>query len=242
MKRQSVIRIQELKKTYQIGDQEIHALRGVNLEMEEGDFTAIMGPSGSGKSSMMNVIGCLDKPSSGEFYLDGHPISEASDDELAAIRNRKIGFVFQNFNLLPRTSAVENVELPLLYAGIPAKERRERAIRALESVGLGQRLHNKPNELSGGQQQRVSIARALVNDPVILLADEPTGALDTKTSIEIMGIFQKLNEEGKTIILVTHEPDISEYAKRVVMFRDGQIVSNESVSHRRSAKLEEVEL
>ncbi|MED3501396.1 MULTISPECIES: ABC transporter ATP-binding protein [Brevibacillus] len=235
-----VIQIEGLKKQYQIGDQEILALRGVSLTIEEGDFVAIMGPSGSGKSSMMNVIGCLDKPTAGEFYLDGHPVSEAHDDELAEIRNQKIGFVFQNFNLLPRTTAVENVELPLLYGGTPAKERRERAIRALTSVGLAERLNNKPNELSGGQQQRVSIARALVNDPVILLADEPTGALDTKTSEEIMGIFQRLNDEGKTVILVTHEPDIAEYAKRIVRFRDGQIIANEVVKERRRAWAEEV--
>ncbi|EJL40297.1 macrolide ABC transporter ATP-binding protein [Brevibacillus agri] len=235
-----VIQIEGLKKQYQIGDQEILALRGVSLTIEEGDFVAIMGPSGSGKSSMMNVIGCLDKPTAGEFYLDGHPVSEAHDDELAEIRNQKIGFVFQNFNLLPRTTAVENVELPLLYGGTPAKERRERAIRALTSVGLAERLNNKPNELSGGQQQRVSIARALVNDPVILLADEPTGALDTRTSEEIMGIFQRLNDEGKTVILVTHEPDIAEYAKRIVRFRDGQIIANEVVKERRRAWAEEV--
>lgn len=228
-----VIQMEELRKRYQIGDQEIQALRGVSLSIETGDFVAIMGPSGSGKSSMMNVIGCLDKPTSGEFYLDGYPVSQAHDDELAEIRNQKIGFVFQNFNLLPRTTAVENVELPMLYAGKSAKERRERAIRALIEVGLEERLYNKPNELSGGQQQRVSIARALVNDPVILLADEPTGALDTKTSEEIMGIFQQLNDAGKTVILVTHEPDIAEYAKRIVRFRDGQIVSNEVVEERR---------
>ncbi|WP_432776454.1 ABC transporter ATP-binding protein [Brevibacillus gelatini] len=235
-----VIQIEDLKKQYQIGDQEIYALRGVSLTIEEGDFVAIMGPSGSGKSSMMNVIGCLDKPTSGEFFLDGYPVSEAHDDELAEIRNQKIGFVFQNFHLLPRTTAVENVELPMLYGGTPAKERRERAIRALVSVGLAERLYNKPNELSGGQQQRVSIARALVNDPVILLADEPTGALDTKTSEEIMGIFQRLNDEGKTVILVTHEPDIAEYAKRIVRFRDGQIIADEVVKERRRAWAEEV--
>ncbi|MFD2370217.1 ABC transporter ATP-binding protein [Brevibacillus sp. GCM10020057] len=234
-----VIVIEDLKKLYRIGDQEIHALRGVSLTIDEGDFVAIMGPSGSGKSSMMNVIGCLDKPTSGEFYLDGQPVSQAHDDELAEIRNRKIGFVFQNFNLLPRTTAVENVELPLLYGGVPAKERRERAVQALIDVGLQERLNNKPNELSGGQQQRVSIARALVNNPVILLADEPTGALDTRTSEEIMGIFQQLNDAGKTVILVTHEPDIADYAKRIVRFRDGQIVSNEVVSNRRRAHGEE---
>lgn len=235
-----VIQIESLKKQYQIGDQEIQALRGVSLTIEEGDFVAIMGPSGSGKSSMMNVIGCLDKPTSGEFYLDGFPVSEAHDDELAEIRNQKIGFVFQNFNLLPRTTAVENVELPLLYGGVSAKERRQRAVQALISVGLAERLSNKPNELSGGQQQRVSIARALVNDPVILLADEPTGALDTKTSEEIMGIFQQLNDAGKTVILVTHEPDIAEYAKRIVRFRDGQIIANELVAERRRVLSEEV--
>ncbi|BCJ87546.1 macrolide ABC transporter ATP-binding protein [Effusibacillus dendaii] len=234
-----MVRIENMRKTYQIGDQEIHALRGVNLNIEEGDFVAIMGSSGSGKSTMMNMIGGLDKPSSGEFYLDGYPISMAHGDERAIIRNRKIGFVFQNVNLLPRTSAVENVELPLLYAGISAKERRKKAVRALEGVGLGEHLNNKPNELSGGQQQRVSIARALVNNPVILLADEPTGALDTKTSIEIMSIFQQLNDAGKTVILVTHEPDIAEYAKRIVRFRDGEVISNEVVSQRRMAKLEE---
>lgn len=233
-----VIQIEELRKQYVIGDQEIYALRGVSLSIEEGDFVAIMGPSGSGKSSMMNVIGCLDKPTSGEFFLDGYPVSQAHDDELAVIRNQKIGFVFQNFNLLPRTTAVENVELPLLYGGTPARERREKAIRALTSVGLAERLNNKPNELSGGQQQRVSIARALVNDPVILLADEPTGALDTKTSEEIMGIFQKLNDAGKTVILVTHEPDIAECAKRIVRFRDGQIISDEVVEDRRRVSME----
>ncbi|NRR22511.1 ABC transporter ATP-binding protein [Brevibacillus sp. MS2.2] len=233
-----VIQIEELRKQYVIGDQEIYALRGVSLSIEEGDFVAIMGPSGSGKSSMMNVIGCLDKPTSGEFYLDGYPVSQAHDDELAVIRNQKIGFVFQNFNLLPRTTAVENVELPLLYGGTSARERRVRAIRALTSVGLAERLNNKPNELSGGQQQRVSIARALVNDPVILLADEPTGALDTKTSEEIMGIFQKLNDAGKTVILVTHEPDIAEYAKRIVRFRDGQIIADEVVEDRRGVSME----
>ncbi|TQR38888.1 ABC transporter ATP-binding protein [Brevibacillus brevis] len=233
-----VIQIEELRKQYVIGDQEIYALRGVSLSIEEGDFVAIMGLSGSGKSSMMNVIGCLDKPTSGEFFLDGYPVSLAHDDELAVIRNQKIGFVFQNFNLLPRTTAVENVELPLLYGGAPARERREKAIRALTSVGLAERLNNKPNELSGGQQQRVSIARALVNDPVILLADEPTGALDTKTSEEIMGIFQKLNDAGKTVILVTHEPDIAEYAKRIVRFRDGQIIADEVVEDRRRASME----
>ncbi|MBG9786542.1 ATP-binding cassette domain-containing protein [Brevibacillus laterosporus] len=238
----AVIRITDVKKKYVIGDQEIHALRGVNLVIQKGDFVAIMGPSGSGKSTMMNMIGCLDQPSSGTFYLDDYPVSEAADEELAKIRNQKIGFVFQNFNLIPRTPAVENVELPLLYAGVDARERRKRAIDSLHSVGLGNRLYNKPNELSGGQQQRVSIARALVNQPVIILADEPTGALDTKTSQEIMGIFQRLNDEGKTVILVTHEPDIAEYAKRVIHFRDGQIIANDVVQERRIANSEEVVL
>lgn len=230
---QPLIQIDNLRKVYQVGDQEIHALSGVSLAIHEGEFVAIMGPSGSGKSTMMNVLGCLDKPSYGEYTLDGHPISKLHDDDLAIIRNRKIGFVFQSFNLLSRTTAVENVELPMLYAGISPRERRFRAVEALESVGLGTRLNNKPNELSGGQQQRVSIARALVNNPVILMADEPTGALDTKTSVEIMSIFQRLNDQGKTIILVTHEPEIAEYAKRVIRFRDGLIIEDEQVENRR---------
>jgi putative ABC transport system ATP-binding protein len=233
----SLIRIDDLQKIYQVGDQEIHALNGVTLDIQEGEFVAIMGPSGSGKSTMMNVLGCLDKPTYGEYILDGQAVSQASDDELARIRNQKIGFVFQSFNLLSRTTAVENVELPMLYAGVSARERRERAIRALQDVGLGERLHNKPNELSGGQQQRVSIARALVNKPVILMADEPTGALDTKTSEEIMSIFQHLNEAGKTVILVTHEPDIAEHAKRIVRFKDGGIMEDELVTNRRFAQM-----
>jgi putative ABC transport system ATP-binding protein len=233
--KQPLIRIEQITKVYRIGDQHIHALRGVSLNIEEGEFVAIMGPSGSGKSTMMNVLGCLDKPTTGEYFLDGYRIANAHDDDLAYIRNAKIGFVFQSFNLLPRTTAVENVELPLLYAGVPAKERRERAIQALCDVGLEERLWNKPNELSGGQQQRVSIARALVNNPVILLADEPTGALDTRTSEEIMGIFQHLNDVGKTVILVTHEPDIAEYAKRIIRFRDGQIVEDVTLSEQRRA-------
>ncbi|MBC9784739.1 ABC transporter ATP-binding protein [Heliobacterium chlorum] len=235
----SVIQIQDLKKIYRIGDQEIHALRGVSVAIHEGEFVAIMGPSGSGKSTMMNVIGCLDKPTSGEYFLDGQAISQAHDDELARIRNHKIGFVFQSFNLLPRTEAVENVELPMLYAGVGTKERRRRALEALMAVGLSERIHNKPNELSGGQQQRVSIARALANEPVILLADEPTGALDTRTSMEIMSIFQRLNDAGKTVILVTHEPDIAQYAKRIVRFRDGQIIEDGPVMDRRTAALPE---
>ncbi|MDY8024478.1 ABC transporter ATP-binding protein [Paenibacillus polymyxa] len=230
-----VIQIEDLKKVYQVGDQEIHALREVQLDIADGDFVAIMGPSGSGKSTMMNVIGCLDLPTSGQFYLDGYSILEAREDELAIIRNQKIGFVFQKFHLLPRATALENVELPMIYAGIPAKERRLRAMEALTSVGLGDRMNNRPNELSGGQQQRVSIARALVNNPVILLADEPTGALDSKTSVEIMGIFQRLNDQGKTVVLVTHDQEVAEYAKRLIHFRDGRIEEDQPVGKRRMA-------
>ncbi|MDY8049273.1 ABC transporter ATP-binding protein [Paenibacillus polymyxa] len=229
----SVIEIKELKKIYEVGGQEIQALRGVDLSISEGEFVAIMGPSGSGKSTMMNVIGCLDHPDTGKYYLDGYSILDARENELSEIRNQKLGFVFQKFYLLPRTTALANVELPMMYAGIPAKERRERAVEALRSVGLAGRMYNKPNELSGGQQQRVSIARALVNNPVILLADEPTGALDTKTSVEIMELFQGLNEQGKTIVLVTHELEIAEYAKRLISFRDGNIERDESIMNRR---------
>ncbi|WP_336078447.1 ABC transporter ATP-binding protein [Paenibacillus sp. 203] len=229
----SVIEIKELKKLYEVGGQEIQALRGVDLSISEGEFVAIMGPSGSGKSTMMNVIGCLDHPDTGKYYLDGYSILDARENELSEIRNQKLGFVFQKFYLLPRTTALANVELPMMYAGIPAKERRERAVEALRSVGLAERMYNKPNELSGGQQQRVSIARALVNNPVILLADEPTGALDTKTSVEIMELFQGLNEQGKTIVLVTHELEIAEYAKRLISFRDGNIERDESIMNRR---------
>ncbi|MFK4435313.1 ABC transporter ATP-binding protein [Paenibacillus sp. RC21] len=230
-----VIQIEDMKKVYQVGDQEIHALRDVQLNIADGDFVAIMGPSGSGKSTMMNVIGCLDLPTSGQFYLDGYSILEAREDELAIIRNQKIGFVFQKFHLLPRATTLENIELPMIYAGVPAKERRLRAIEALTSVGLGDRMNNKPNELSGGQQQRVSIARALVNNPVILLADEPTGALDSKTSVEIMEIFQRLNDQGKTVVLVTHDQEIAEYAKRLIHFRDGRIEEDQPVGNRRMA-------
>ncbi|MGG4215976.1 ABC transporter ATP-binding protein [Paenibacillus sp. FSL L8-0638] len=230
-----VIQIEDLKKVYHVGDQEIHALREVQLDIADGDFVAIMGPSGSGKSTMMNVIGCLDLPTSGQFYLDGYSILDAREDELAIIRNQKIGFVFQKFHLLPRSTALENVELPMIYAGIPVKERRLRAMEALTSVGLGDRMNNRPNELSGGQQQRVSIARALVNNPVILLADEPTGALDSKTSVEIMGIFQRLNDQGKTVVLVTHDQEVAEYAKRLIHFRDGRIEEDQPVGERRMA-------
>ncbi|OAZ46746.1 ABC transporter ATP-binding protein [Paenibacillus polymyxa] len=229
----TVIEIKELKKRYEVGGQEIQALRSVNLSINEGEFVAIMGPSGSGKSTMMNVIGCLDHPDTGKYYLDGYSILDARENELSEIRNQKLGFVFQKFYLLPRTTALANVELPMMYAGVPGKERRERAIEALRMVGLAERMYNKPNELSGGQQQRVSIARALVNHPVILLADEPTGALDTKTSIEIMELFQGLNEQGKTIVLVTHELEIAEYAKRLISFRDGNIERDEPIKNRR---------
>ncbi|MEK3850407.1 ABC transporter ATP-binding protein [Paenibacillus sp. FSL M7-0802] len=229
----NVIEIKALKKIYEVGGQEIQALRGVNLSISEGEFVAIMGPSGSGKSTMMNVIGCLDHPDTGKYYLDGYSILDARENELSEIRNQKLGFVFQKFYLLSRTTALANVELPMMYAGIPAKERRERAVEALRSVGLAERMYNKPNELSGGQQQRVSIARALVNNPVILLADEPTGALDTKTSVEIMELFQGLNEQGKTIVLVTHELEIAEYAKRLISFRDGDIERDECITNRR---------
>ncbi|MGG4504180.1 ABC transporter ATP-binding protein [Paenibacillus polymyxa] len=230
-----VIQIEGLKKVYHVGDQEIHALREVQLDIADSDFVAIMGPSGSGKSTMMNVIGCLDLPTSGQFYLDGYSILDAREDELAIIRNQKIGFVFQKFHLLPRSTALENVELPMIYAGVSAKERRLRAMDALTSVGLGDRMNNRPNELSGGQQQRVSIARALVNNPVILLADEPTGALDSKTSVEIMGIFQRLNDQGKTVVLVTHDQEVAEYAKRLIHFRDGRIEKDQPVEKRRMA-------
>ncbi|KJD45963.1 ABC transporter ATP-binding protein [Paenibacillus terrae] len=229
----TVIEIKELKKRYEVGGQEIQALRSVNLFINEGEFVAIMGPSGSGKSTMMNVIGCLDHPDTGKYYLDGYSILDARENELSEVRNQKLGFVFQKFYLLPRTTALANVELPMMYAGIPAKERRERAVEALRSVSLAERMYNKPNELSGGQQQRVSIARALVNNPVILLADEPTGALDTKTSIEIMELFQGLNDQGKTIVLVTHELEIAEYAKRLISFRDGNIERDEPITNRR---------
>jgi len=219
----ALIETRELWKTYKMGAEEIHALRGVSLQIEKGEYVAIMGPSGSGKSTLMNLIGCLDTPTRGIYILNGKQVSEMNDDELARIRNEEIGFVFQTFNLLPRATALHNVELPLIYAGIPAKERQERARAALERVELGDRVGHRPNELSGGQRQRVAIARALVNNPSILLADEPTGNLDSKTGAEIMRLFDRLHEAGNTIVLVTHEADIAAHAHRIVHIRDGQI-------------------
>ena len=219
----------DLVKRYDAGDQAFNALDNVSLDIEEGEFLVIMGASGSGKSTLMNILGCLDRPTSGEMSIDGVPIATLNDDALAAIRNQKIGFVFQQFNLLPRTSALENVELPMIYAGIKPAERKSRALVALERVGLLNRTHHKPNELSGGQQQRVAIARAIVNRPKLLLADEPTGALDTKTSSEIMDLFTNLNAQGMTLIIVTHDHDVATYAHRIVRFRDGKIISGKAV-------------
>jgi len=221
-----VIRTEGLRKDYVMGAEVVRALRGVDLVVERNEYVAIMGPSGSGKSTLMNLIGCLDTPTAGEYWLNGTPVARLSDDELARIRNREIGFVFQTFNLLPRATALHNVELPLIYAGVPAKERRERAAAMLERVGLGSRMGHKPSELSGGQRQRVAIARALVNEPAILLADEPTGNLDSQTSEEIMALFAELHREGQTIVLVTHEPDIAQHAQRIVTLRDGLIASD----------------
>jgi putative ABC transport system ATP-binding protein len=221
-----VIEIEGVTKLYQMGEETIHALRGVSLKIHRNEYLAIMGPSGSGKSTMMNMLGCLDTPTSGRYEFNRKNVATMSDDELAAIRNREIGFVFQTFNLLPRADALRNVELPLIYAGIPAHERRERARLALEHVGLGDRVHHRPNELSGGQRQRVAIARALVNSPSIILADEPTGNLDSRTGEEIMGLFETLYEQGNTIIVVTHEEDIAAHARRIVRLRDGLIESD----------------
>jgi putative ABC transport system ATP-binding protein len=219
----ALIETVDLWKTYIMGNEEIHALRGVSISIESGEYVAIMGPSGSGKSTLMNLIGCLDTPSKGSYLLNGKQVSEMNDNELARIRNEEIGFVFQTFNLLPRATALHNVELPLVYAGVPAKDRQDRAKQALQKVELGERMTHRPNELSGGQRQRVAIARALVNNPSILLADEPTGNLDSKTGAEIMGLFERLHKAGNTIVLVTHEPDVAAFAYRAIHIRDGQV-------------------
>lgn len=235
----NVIEVAHLVRTFRIGDLTVPALRDVSLEIDRGDFVAIMGPSGSGKSTLMNILGCLDKPSSGSYRLDGIAVEEMDREQLAEVRNTKIGFVFQQFNLLPRTTAIENVELPLLYTTEPVADPRARALQALQSVGLAERAGHHPNQLSGGQQQRVAIARALVNNPQIVLADEPTGALDSRTSIEIMAIFQHLNRRrGITTLIVTHEPDIAAYANRNIFFRDGKIVRDEKVKDPQDADLE----
>jgi putative ABC transport system ATP-binding protein len=224
------IALRDITKVYQMGDTTVHALAGVTFDVAAGEFTAIMGPSGSGKSTLMNILGCLDRPTSGSYALDGEEVATLGDDALAIIRNRKIGFVFQSFNLLPRMSALQNVALPMVYAGVDLKTRTERAARALALVGLENRQHHRPNELSGGQRQRVAIARSLVNDPAIIMADEPTGNLDTKSGDEIMDIFRDLNSQGRTVVLITHEPDIAACAKRVVHVRDGQIIRDERTS------------
>lgn len=227
-----IIKLENLVKVYDTGAIQLKALKEVNLEIEEKEYVAIMGASGSGKSTLMNVLGCLDKLTDGKYYLDEVDISSLDDNSLAVIRNKKIGFVFQAFNLLPKLTALANVELPMMYAGVPKSERERRAKIALDRVGLGDRVHHKPNELSGGQKQRVAIARALVNDPAIILADEPTGNLDSQSSEEIMGIFQELNDEGVTIVMVTHEPDIAQHTKRNIVFRDGNIISDGLVTER----------
>ncbi len=223
-----MINLRDISRVYELGSEPVHALRGVSLDITGGEYVAIMGTSGSGKSTLMNIIGCLDQPSSGVYSLDGQEVQDLDEDELAAVRNKKLGFVFQQFNLLPRMSAIENVMLPLVYAGIPIQERRTRAERVLRLVGLGGRIDHKPTQLSGGQQQRVSIARALVNQPAILLADEPTGALDSATSSDIMTLFQELHNDGMTVVLVTHEPDIASYAKRLIKLKDGLILSDQT--------------
>jgi putative ABC transport system ATP-binding protein len=235
----TLISIKGLYKTYLMGDVKVNALRDISLEINKGEFVAIMGASGSGKSTFMNILGCLDQPSAGEYFLEGKDIKQFNKDQLAEIRNKKLGFIFQSFNILPRTSAIENVELPLLYnKNINNKERRERAYNALKRVGLADRMNSFPNQLSGGQQQRVAIARALVNEPVVVLADEPTGNLDSRTSYEIMEIFQNLNDNGRTIIMITHEPDIASFALSNIVFKDGKIILNKKVTDRKFAKEE----
>jgi len=240
-----VISVRELSKTYQVGEHSVHALRSISLDIEPGEFVAVIGPSGSGKSTLMHILGCLDQPTSGQYFLNGRDVSHLSDDEVSLVRNKQIGFVFQGFNLLTRTSALENVELPLLYGAgnISASERKSRAMGALKSVGLESRADHHTNQLSGGQQQRVAIARALLNNPTILLADEPTGNLDSKTSIEVMEIFQNLQRErGITIVLITHEMDVAQYGSRIITFKDGNIVSDVSNDSRRHASGEMAEL
>ncbi|MEY2428780.1 MAG: putative transport system ATP-binding protein [Verrucomicrobiota bacterium] len=236
----SVINLQDVHKIYHTGEVDVHAVRGVSLEISKGEFVALMGASGSGKSTMMNIIGCLDRPTKGKYSLDGIDVSELDRDELADIRNQKIGFVFQGFNLLARTSALENVELPMLYTRqrLEGESQRDRALKALATVGLGDRAEHTPNQLSGGQQQRVAIARALANQPSLLLADEPTGNLDTRTSVEIMGVFQTLNDQGMTIVMVTHELDIAQYTRRMVVMRDGKVVNDNPVPNRLRAETE----
>ncbi|HIT88375.1 MAG TPA: ABC transporter ATP-binding protein [Candidatus Coprocola pullicola] len=227
-----LLRLEHLKKQYSQNELSVMALDDINLSVKEGEFLSIMGTSGSGKSTMLNILGCLDSPTSGAYYLDGEDVAKFKDEQLAEIRNKKIGFVFQSFNLLPKLSSLENVELPMVYAGVPKKIRQERAIAALEKVGLAKRVKHKPNELSGGQRQRVAIARALVNEPAILMADEPTGNLDSRSTIEIMEIFQGLNDDGTTIVMVTHEPDVAQYTKRIALFKDGHIIKDEPVENR----------
>jgi putative ABC transport system ATP-binding protein len=234
-----LIDIRDIAKVYPMGEENVYALRGVSLGVERGEYVAIMGPSGSGKSTLMNLIGCLDTPTSGSYVLNGKEVARMTDDELAAIRNQEIGFVFQTFNLLPRTSALQQVELPLVYGGLSRKERRDRAVKSLKSVGLGDRMNHTPNEMSGGQRQRVAIARALINDPSILLADEPTGNLDSQTGAEIMALFDELNSRGNTIVVVTHEEDIAAHARRIVRLKDGQIWNDApNVSRARQARAE----
>lgn len=232
-----IIELEDLCKTYASGEEPVHAVRGVSLTILPGEFVAVMGTSGSGKSTLMNILGCLDRPSSGSYLLDGIQVSSLNRDQLSDLRNRKIGFVFQNFNLLARTSAVENVELPMLYRRNPlsAAEQRKKALQSLEMVGIGKRAGHTPNQLSGGQQQRVAIARSLINDPVLLLADEPTGNLDSRTSCEILGIFQRLNDQGITILMVTHEPEVANHAKRIIVMRDGKILTDTQVQNRLQA-------